>query len=345
MLHGLGYASRTLMKKPHLHVFPILAAIALCAVSGRSAADQPGQFESIFRLVRTNLVGLDVERYEREALRGLLRRMDGKVQLLKADEVIGVRGELVNEAKVFEGKFGYVRVRAVEEGLADSLREGLKGLIPSGDLRGLMVDLRFADGSDYEAAVRTVNEFVGRDETQLLVGERHLRTIQKSDLIRGPVAILVNSETGGAAEALAALFRRNEVGLLIGSKTAGETKVFSDFSLENGNRLRVATGEVRSDDGLELSSGGLQPDILVPVDPGAERKFFGDAYAVPKGRKQPRGLVNEAALVRQLRQRLNPDVAIPSAPAKEEAPREVFDPTLARALDLLKGLNLLAPSK
>lgn len=329
------------------NILLLFAAVAVVlAGPSRLTADQPSQFESVFQLVRTNLVGIDAERFDRDALRSLLRRMDGQVELLKPGRAVTLETDLVEPVRRFDQRYGYLRVRHVEAGLAESILEEVRDFDPSGESRGLMLDLRFATGENYDEAVKAVNNFIGRDETQLVVGKRQLRTTLNTNLIAGPVAILVNAETVGAAEALAGLLRRNDVGLLIGSRTAGKVKVFSQFSLADGSQLRVATDEVRLGDGRAVSQDGLAPDIEVRLDPDAERRFFGDAYALPKGRqKRQHGLVNEAELVRQLKQRLNPDSVLPEAAGKKESGREVFDPVLGRALDLLKGLNLLGPVK
>lgn len=327
-----------------LRIQLFLVAIALIAAQKPAIADQPGHFESVFQLVRTNLVGIDAERFDRDALRSLLRRMDGKVELLRPGRDKKIASGLVEKARLFEDRYGYLRVRQVEAGLTESLRKGLEEIGSVANLRGLMVDLRFASGGDYEAAVKTVNQFVNRDMTQLVVGERQLRTVLNANVIPGPIAILVNAETVGAAEALAGMMRRNDVGLLIGSTTGGATKVFTQFALKDGSQLRVATGEVLLNDGTPISSDGIRPDIEVKVGEEAERRFFGDAFALPKGRKQRKELLNEAKLVRQLELKLNPSLDL-NEPAAQKDRREVFDPVLGRALDLLKGLNLLGPQK
>lgn len=331
--------SHHFMKSMQKRLTPVFAAAVLGGSAIWCGADQPTRFETVFHLIRTNLHGIDSERFEKEALRGLLRRMEGRAELIKAGEPeVTLATELAEPTKVFEKRYGYLRVHQVEAGLAETIQQGIQG---KSDLHGLMVDLRFAQGRDYGAAVRAANQFVNRDETQLVIGERHLRTGLNENAISGPVAILVNAKTTGAAEALAALLRRNEVGLLIGSRTAGATKVFSVFPLEDGSQLRVATDEVRAGDGEPLSAAGLTPDITVEIDLMRERGYLSDAFALPKGRKKPSGRINEAALVRQLKLKLNPQAEVPGLPAGGEEEREVFDPVLGRALDLLKGLDVL----
>lgn len=310
---------------------------------GAAWANSPAEsrLEEIYSVIRTNLNGIDREQFEKEAIRSLLRRTGGNAELVRKRPVDP--GPLMEASKVFEKSYGYLRIRNVEAGLAEAITTGVQSLQPDGDLGGLMLDLRFAQGRDYQAAVLAANKFLSADRTQLVVGEHHLRTSSTTNAISGPITVLVNGETRGAAEALAAILQRNHVGLVIGSKTAARTKVFSEFKLRDGDKLRVATGEVKFDDGSPVSDKGLSPDILVDVNPDQERIFFGNAYARPNGRKQSRRL-NEAQLVRQLEQKLNPFEKVGKA-ADISSRREVFDPVLGRALDLLKGLKSIGAGR
>ena len=326
----------------------MLAAMTLAVPSsGWAKSDrETGQFNQVLQLIRTNLPGIDAEAMEKEAVRRLLRGIGEDVELVrKRDRNARFEGTLMEPIKSYEDSYGYVRVRNVEAGLAEALHQGLNEMKPEAAGGGLMVDLRFAIGSDYAAAVWAANQFVSRDETQLLVGDRHLSLMQNSNLITGrPIAVLVNAETTGAAEALATLLRKHEVGLVIGSNTSGRTKVFSSFDLSDGARLRIATGDVKFGDGAPLPPQGLEPDIEVDVKLDDERMFFGDAYANPrKGKRKQQ--VNEADLVRQLALKLNPNAKLEPRPAVDPVNKEVFDPVLARALDLLKGLDTLKRAK
>ncbi|MGB0581410.1 MAG: hypothetical protein ACPGVU_17060, partial [Limisphaerales bacterium] len=84
-------------------------------------------------------------------------------------------------------------------------------------------------------------------------------------------------------------------------------------------------------------------DIPVNVDLDAERVFFDNAFATPAGRKQRRR-INEAQLVRRLEQKMNPGEK-PRKAAEIEPTKEMFDPVLGRALDLLKGLKSIGASR
>jgi len=144
--------------------------------------------------------------------------------------------------------------------------------------------------------------------------------------------------------------------------------VFKDFSLANGQKLRIATGAVRIGEENTPLTGGISPDIEVPVSAEDEKAYFADAFKVAAGGgARARGLnnvsllsgtnrptrrrINEAELVR--RQREGQDLDDPAEPAIRAAVRTagedigliVRDPALARALDLLKGIAVVGRSR
>jgi C-terminal processing protease CtpA/Prc len=157
----------------------------------------------------------------------------------------------------------------------------------------------------------------------------------------------MNSLTTGAAETLAALLRDTESALLIGSRTAGEAHLFTDFPLQNGGVLRVATGVVPLAGNRSIPTDGVTPDIGVDIDPDRERAWLENPLQVVSAAEtnaQRRRRVNEADLVRMQREGLGissePPEETPST--REESVTTIGDPALARALDLLKGLRVLS---
>jgi C-terminal processing protease CtpA/Prc len=227
-------------------------------------------------------------------------------------------------------------------------------------LKGLVLDLRFARGADYAAAAGVADLFIGADKPQLDVDGRTYRSTAKDDALTLPVTVLVNHATTGAAEALAALFHQNHIGLIIGTNTAGEAYLFRDHPLNDGQKLRIATGTVKLADGQPMLTTGVRPDIIVEVSLAEERQYLDNAYGdlrklavtPPLGGQtnlfasaaalSPRKKLNEAELVRRQREGQNLDDDGPAdLPATGIERPLLRDPVLVRALDLLKGLAVV----
>jgi len=121
----------------------------------------------------------------------------------------------------------------------------------------------------------------------------------------------------------------------------------------------VATTPVTLAEKKPFPVSGLKPDISVDVNPEDELAWMEDSYKVPRkpgtragvasggtndlastSTSRPRRRLNEAELIRMLREGLIPRLSwVQGAREIERAKGIVSDPVLARALDLLKGLT------
>jgi hypothetical protein len=320
-------------------------------------------FTEVFELLKANLAGVTGEQLNEAAARGLLEQLAGKVSVVGEAPPL-VRGAGTNppvSAAVFDRHFGYLRVNRLAAGTGKEFQAAYERLLTTNKLKGLVIDLRFAGGSDYAAAVAVADRFFANELPLVDWGEGWKKSTEKTDAISLPVTVLVNRKTTGAAEALAGMLRHRDVGLLIGTNTAGEASMAKEFSLKTGQRLRVAVAPVKVGDGKELPFSGIKADIEVAVSPEDELAWYEDAYKKPPApvrlagaantetnaagtNRAPRRRLNEAELVRMNREGQLPDrepsFTNDSSRTVESVPM-VNDPALARALDLLKGLAVV----
>jgi hypothetical protein len=337
-----------------------LALAAWFAAGGSLRADtisphgMAPDFKEVYELLRTNLDGATAENLNRAAVEGLLSRFPGKVSLIGGAAGLP-GGPALIKSVIIESNVAYLRIGRVAANLADELGAAGRALQGTNKIAGVVLDLRFADGSDDTAAQAAAKLFTAKKITA------------------GPLAVLVNGETRGAAEALAAALHQAGAGLIIGSPTAGATTAFREFPLSNGERLRVAAAPA-SAGGSMISC--VQPDIAVTVTAGDERVFFDNPYqTITTGNtnSSPASTnflpyvdhTSEADLVRQkrkdgklikapiLREDLirekndGGDGNDDSSPARAAAPQKpvIRDPVLARAVDLIKGLAIVRESR
>jgi hypothetical protein len=201
---------------------------------------------------------------------------------------------------VLENNVAYLRVAQVADGLAMELQSAQTALATTNKIIGTILDLRFADGDDLMAANATTNWFAGK---------------------KLPLAILINSETRGAAAALAKNLRTAHDGLVLGGAAAE-----------------------------------LKPDIAVAVTTGDERKYLENAYAASApGETNASAVTNgnlatfidhttEADLVREkIKDGDQDEDSTPARPTEPQKPY-IHDPTLARAVDLIKALAVIRQS-
>ncbi len=328
---------------------------AIPAVATDSTNEGP-TLEEVSKLLKANLPGTSAAQLDRQAVMGLIHELGPKVSIV-APEADDSKAASITDARVFDKSFGYIGVAAVTANLPGAFRAAYQqlGQTNSAKIKGLVLDLRFAGGTDYAAAAKVADCFLNSDHPLLNWQTGSARATLKADAITAPLAILINSETTGAAEALAAVLRDNNTGLIIGSQTPGAASVYKDFPLSNGSKLRVAVADVAFGDGKTLPQG-VAPDIAINASAADEKAYMQNPFAAlhqattgRSGRgiaatEEPR--LNEVSLIR--RHKNGDDTAAPDmrdAPDVPDPAPTVADPALARALDLLKGLAVVQPNR
>ena len=313
------------------------------------------KFEELYQLLRTNGTLGETE-LNRAAVQGLLDQLHSQV-VLGTNASAGTK--LMSTNSVFDDSFACFRIEKIESGLNETFQSAYAKLLSANKLKGLILDLRYATGTDYEVAAKTADLFISTEQPLLRWGEASARSSTKTNAITFPVAILVNHETSGAAEALAAMLREAQVGLVLGTNTAGRASVFKEFKLSDGQTLQIASSPVKLGNGKEIPTEGLKPDIEIALNSAEERALYENPYrmiAKPTlisnsntnsatgnaDTNRPRHRLNEAELVRMQREGLNTDPDVVEKAKDLGAIRPVLsDPTLIRALDLLKGLAVV----
>jgi hypothetical protein len=338
----------------------LLLSLAVGAVPLRAAEtpERPAaEFQEVYELLKQHLATATPADLDRAAVRGLLEQLGGRVTLLgdpAADA--GTNRLRVEAASVFEKHYAYVRLGRIAAGVENDFADAWKQLGSSNQLKGLALDLRFASGEDYAAAVALADRFFATERPLADWGDGPRQAAGRTDALTLPVAVLVNRRTAGAAEALAAMLRFGDAALLLGTNTAGQAGIAKEFTLKNGARLRVAVAPIKIAGDKIVPFTGLVPDIPVAVAPKEEKLYLANAFRAPTGavteatndpalassNRAPRRPRNEADLVRMMREGQNPALERTNpAPPPPEPPPQVRDPALARALDLLKGLAVV----
>jgi C-terminal processing protease CtpA/Prc len=153
------------------------------------------------------------------------------------------------------------------------------------------------------------------------------------------------------------MLRESAAALVIGSKTAGEARLYETFTLSTGQRLRVGKVPIEVGRGKVLPATGMVPDIVVRIGAEGERVYYDDPYLSRRtvvsagGNGATNGIagltdgqnpLNEAELVRRHRGEQGEVRPLTSGAAEASV---ITDPALGRALDFLKGLSIVGGRK
>ncbi len=330
---------------------------AFCLACLRASAADAASFAEVYGLVRSNLTRIDDKTLDQMAVEGFLQKLGGLAQLGDAKSDLPTASGPDPIALVHDGHYGYVRLVEIGADTVPGLAAALAGLAATNDLRGVVLDLRFAGGRDFAAAARVADLFLPAGRPVLDWGEGRFTSTAKTDASTNALAVLVNRQTRGAAEAVAAALRQTGTALVLGATTAGEASLYRDFLLSSGQKLSLAVTAVKTGDGEPVPATGVVPDIVVNVRPEVERGYLADPFGVARSASAATSQTNQIVSSVRVRKRLTEadlvkakqagrplesasDPTVPAA-VPAEPQKIVRDPVLARALDLLKGLDVI----
>lgn len=271
----------------------------------------------------------------RATLEGLLETLSPGAALASAAPGPPVAAPFRSE--ILDGRAGYARLGSLDaENLAQldaALRE-----FNAGKVHGVVLDLRATpESSDFALAARAASRFCAPGTALFsLAGPNRPATdfaAEGEPLSRGVLVVIIDENTGGAAEALAATLRWNAKALLVGTRSSGRTVEFADVALGGGANLRLAVAEALIA-GQSVYPRGLRPDIEIAQDPAERELILSEAleqgaavFVFEREREQ----MDEAALVAGT----NPEIdSEPAAPG-------LIDRPLQRAADLVTALRVL----
>lgn len=189
---------------------------------------------------------------------------------------------------------------------------------------GAILDVRGANGDNLEGAAELAGLMAPPSTVLATLQDFRGRTLHtyRADAekpLTGPIIILVDAQTCGAAEALTIfLAGRGRGVLIVGERTAGDPGVREKIPLSSGETLYVATRRLVTPDGaIHAGQHGLKPDIEVAP---------ATISTPPDG---PR------------RTTLNPERPDQDSEAHRLRERVKQDAVLQRAVDVLLGLRAL----
>lgn len=187
-----------------------------------------------------------------------------------------VRAEIVISwvtARVLDGGIGYLRIRSFPPPTALGEFDAAVASLEGADIKALVIDVRGNGGGFYATSEKVVSRFVREGPiSQRTTRQGQTSTVSADGSVWGrtiPIAVIVNAGTGSGGELVPSALRENGVGYLVGLHTRGSLAGGQIFPLEDGSSLTVAVEARRSGRGQEIEHVGLEPDLMVDLDPAA----------------------------------------------------------------------------
>ena len=163
--------------------------------------------------------------------------------------------------------YAYLRLGAFDGGTLDALR----GLLPQVGERTLLLDLRGSSGGDEEVAYGVAGLFASGKLGDLKARDEVLRTFTNDVATShdGPVVLLQDRGTQGAAEVVAAVLSSRDQVKVLGERSFGHAGQLGQERLSGGGLLEFTVAFYTGPDGEPITEGRV-PDHVV------RRRFVGE---------------------------------------------------------------------
>ncbi len=264
--------------------------------------------------------------------------------------VFDLKRETINVAsaksRLLEPGYGYLRVSQFTTTTGKLMLDELKKVKKTGELRGLILDLRNNPGGVLNAAVDVSDAFIEKGQIVSIKGRdadsnRVFNATAGDELSGRPIVVLVNGGSASAAEIVAGALQDTRRGVIVGAKTFGKGSVQTILPLANQSAIKITTARYYTPSGRSIQAEGIEPDITfqavklakADADPfESVREKEADLRGRldnPNGKKVDEDAAKKAS-----------DKAAADKIAADEQNLAETDYQLYEALNLLKGLTI-----
>lgn len=132
----------------------------------------------------------------------------------------------------------------------------------------LLLDLRNCTTDSIDEAVALADLFLDEGDIVKIKdrrkGESTLAAGKTPAALAGPLFVLVNRGSAGAAEIVASALKHAHRAKILGEKTFGRASVQEVLPLSNGGGLRVSVAKYLAPDGSAIQGTGVEPEQKIP---------------------------------------------------------------------------------
>jgi carboxyl-terminal processing protease len=177
-----------------------------------------------------------------------------------------------SEARMEPGRIGVLRINSLDAGEATDARARLQDLLKQGAQK-IIIDLRSVAGGEIQEGVTVANFFIQDGSIARTIGreQKVLKAFEadpKTAIFNGPVVVLIDGGTAGAAEIVASAFIERKRGDVVGEKSFGSGAEQELFTLRDGDGLLLTTVKWASATGKpflgeDRARSGISPSVEV----------------------------------------------------------------------------------
>jgi len=207
------------------------------------------------------------------------------------------------EHRLLDGNVGYVRLKQFQANTSSDLDAALTEMKKSGELKGLVLDLRGNPGGLLDQAARIADKFITDGPIVATVGNPSEGREEKGAHVDGtepnyPIALLVSGTSASASEIVAGAMKNHDRAMIVGETTFGKGSVQLVFNeLPDKAALKLTIAQYLTEPGdISIQGTGVTPDIeLDPMTVDAQEMDLNADSGMLKERDLSRSLSNARA--------------------------------------------------
>ncbi len=239
----------------------------IVAVEGKSTAEM--SLEDMVRLMRGEVgtsVTITIQRGNEKPFEVTLQR-----EIIKVESV---------EAELLLPGYPWIRVQVFQDGTSAEVLAAIDELTAeSGDLKGIVLDLRRNPGGVLDEAVRLADLFVAEGTLLSTRGRGDIvlheyNASRAGTLTDPPLVCLIDGGSASASEIVAGALQDHGRALLVGMKSFGKGSVQSIIGLGDGYGMKLTVARYFTPNGRSIQAEGVKPDVIVgslnPPEPDEE---------------------------------------------------------------------------
>ncbi len=170
---------------------------------------------------------------------------------------------------MLEGNVGYIAITEFTGVTAEQFAEAMDEVRKAGAEK-LIIDVRGNPGGLMDASCEVLRQILPEGlivYTEDRNGEREEIRCDGENALDLPLVVLVDSDTGSAAEIFAGAVQDHGIGTLVGTTTYGKGIVQTIRVLSDGSAVKLTTARYYTPGGNNIHGTGISPDVEVEYDP------------------------------------------------------------------------------
>jgi carboxyl-terminal processing protease len=248
------------------------------------------------------------------------------------------------KARTLEPGFGYIGIAEFQARTGEDFAKALQKLRAEngGNLRGLVLDLRYNPGGLVEQAFMVADRFIGEGLSNGLIvytegrdpASRKSWTAYVGEKEpRYPMVVLINGGSASASEIVAGALQDHKRAIILGTQSFGKGSVQTVLPLRGGDGLKLTTARYYTPLGRSIQAKGITPDIIVNVMKPKDTEPKKDKALREKDLENHFEVVGREPAKETKKE-------LPAVPKQDDTVKTDYQ--LSRALDLLRGVELMS---